>query len=391
MRKFIDFCLFSFIIIIVYTVITSIAIADDDILVSLMFFETDIQEALNEISLQTGINIIPDHTVSGVITADLEDVPIEEALRIILMSGGYTYRKIDDFYFVGLADPKSRTFQELSELTLVELENINVGTLLDVLPANLSEFVEGNRQSNVLTINAPSRHFDMIMKLINSLDKPQKQVEVSILVTEIDSRSLEEMGTDFFNFNTSEGSQNELGYNLEDNLFFMETNVFGQLMTNIKLLKEEQKASIEADPKVIVAEGESAELFIGDQQIILLDSNDTNSSTRIEKVEVGVLLELNIDRISGGDIIMNVSPEISQFVENNSPDIIIRESSLSTTVRIPNGQTMAIAGMTVMDESYYSQEVPGLSKVPLLRWLFKHERESQAEKELLVFVTPVIR
>ncbi|MFW5972323.1 MAG: hypothetical protein ACOCRL_02425 [Bacillota bacterium] len=387
MRKFILFFLFIFMIIGSFTVIA----VDEDVLVSMMFFETDIQEALNEISLQTGINIIPDQTVSGVITADLEDIPIEEALDIILKSGGYTYKKVDDFYFVGLADPKSRTFQDLSELTLVELENINVGTLLDVLPANLKDFVEGNPQSNVLTINAPNRHFDMIMKLIDKLDRPKKQVEVSVLVTEIDSRSLEEIGTEFFNFNNTEGSRNELGYNLDDNLFFMETNIFGQLMANIKLLKEEQKASIEADPKVLVAEEESAELFIGDRQIILLDSRDDNTSSRIEKVEVGVLLELNIDRISGEDIIINISPEISHFVESNSPDIIIKESSLSTTVRIPNGQTIAITGMTVLDDSFYSQEVPGLSKVPLLRWLFRKERQSQTEKELLVFVTPVIR
>ncbi|MEJ6951227.1 hypothetical protein [Natronospora cellulosivora (SeqCode)] len=387
MKKFL--LIFCFLLIISGTFLVDAA--EEDILVSMMFFETDLREALSEISLQTGINIIPDQTVSGIITADLEDVPIEEALRIVLMSGGYTYRKIDDFYFVGLADPKSRTFQELSELNLIELENIDVATLLDVLPSNFREYVVGNRQSNVLTINAPTDDYNKIMKIINALDKPKKQVELSVLITEIDSRSLEEMGTNFFSFSNYDSTINEAAYNLKDNLFFLETNIFGQLMANIKLLKEDQKASIEADPRVLVAEGESAELFIGDSKIILLDARDTNVSSRIEKVQVGVALELNIDRISGDDIILNIAPEISHIVENNSPDIIIKESRVSTTVRIPNGQTIAIAGMTVLEDSFYSQEVPGLSKVPLLRWLFRNERERQAEKELLVFVTPVIR
>ena len=57
-----------------------------------MLFETDIREALSEITMQTGVNIIVDSTVGGTITADLQDVPLEKALRMILISGGYTYR-----------------------------------------------------------------------------------------------------------------------------------------------------------------------------------------------------------------------------------------------------------------------------------------------------------
>jgi type II secretory pathway component HofQ len=69
--------------------------------VNLFLFESSIRDALSEISLQTGVNIIPDSTVSGRVTVDLQDVPLEQALRIILIGGGYSFRKIDDFYFVG--------------------------------------------------------------------------------------------------------------------------------------------------------------------------------------------------------------------------------------------------------------------------------------------------
>ena len=54
-------------------------------LVNLLLFESSIRDALSEISLQTGVNIIPDSTVSGRVTVDLQDVPLEQALRIILI------------------------------------------------------------------------------------------------------------------------------------------------------------------------------------------------------------------------------------------------------------------------------------------------------------------
>ena len=42
-------------------------------LVNLFLFESSIRDALSEISLQTGVNIIPDSTVSGRVTVDLQD------------------------------------------------------------------------------------------------------------------------------------------------------------------------------------------------------------------------------------------------------------------------------------------------------------------------------
>lgn len=72
-------------------------------LVNLFLFETNVRDALSEISMQTGVNIIPDSTVSGLVTVDLQDVPLERALRMILIGGGYAFKKIDDFYLVGPA------------------------------------------------------------------------------------------------------------------------------------------------------------------------------------------------------------------------------------------------------------------------------------------------
>ncbi|MGB3985955.1 MAG: secretin and TonB N-terminal domain-containing protein, partial [Limnochordia bacterium] len=135
----------------IFLILTGIIEASDEQpLVNLLLFETDIREALSEITMQTGVNIIVDSTVGGTITADLQDVPLEKALRMILISGGYTYRRIDDFYFVGLPDPRSTTFAELAVSEVVHLTHVSAGKVLNALPSFLSGYVKGEYDGKFL-------------------------------------------------------------------------------------------------------------------------------------------------------------------------------------------------------------------------------------------------
>lgn len=58
-------------------VIFTLVQAEETPTVTAMFYETDLRDAIHELSLQTGINIIADQTVSGIITADLKNEPLK--------------------------------------------------------------------------------------------------------------------------------------------------------------------------------------------------------------------------------------------------------------------------------------------------------------------------
>ena len=53
---------------------------------------------MTELTLQTGVNIILDANVQGVVTLDLVDVP-DQALRMLALPGGYEVHKIDDYFW----------------------------------------------------------------------------------------------------------------------------------------------------------------------------------------------------------------------------------------------------------------------------------------------------
>ena len=378
----------------IFLILTGIIEASDEQpLVNLLLFETDIREALSEITMQTGVNIIVDSTVGGTITADLQDVPLEKALRMILISGGYTYRRIDDFYFVGLPDPRSTTFAELAVSEVVHLTHVSAGKVLNALPSFLSGYVKGEYDGKFLVVTAPEAELERILKLIAQIDQPEKQVEVQVIVTEVSTSFLKDLGANLFSYafgagqTLNESWQSNLEYKNSTLLFA--TDLYGQLLSQLKLAEKEGNAKVHANPKVVVADGKTAELFIGDRQILLLPGS-TETSTRTERIDVGVRLKV-VPQIYGDKIMLTITPEISHFINEAKPDFVIKNSTVSTTILLENGQTAMLAGMTIQTSADYSDKVPILGDIPIIRWFFRNDVQREAESELLVFVTPVIR
>ncbi len=362
-------------------------------LVNLFLFDTSIKDALSEITIQTGVNIIPDSTVSGRVTVDLQDVSLEQALRVILIGGGFSFRKIDDFYFVGLPDPRSTTFRELADTQIVALKNVTAGQVISAMPSFLTSYVKGERDSKTLTITAPPTELSRIVEFIEAIDTVQKQVEIQVIVSEVSTKALKELGTNLFEFAMGAGETVNNNWSarvgLQNSLLSFETNLFGNLLLNLKALEETQEARIHADPRVLVSDGQPAELFVGDRQIFLLaDSSD--KTTRVERIEVGMHLKVT-PQIIGDEILLSIAPEMSHFVSESKSNLVVKQSSVSTTVRLQDGQTAVLAGMTLQEEGDQSKKVPILGDIPIIRWLFRSDSTRASEKELLIFVTPVIK
>lgn len=367
---------------------------EEEPLVNIMFFETDLREALNEISLQTGVTIIADQTVSGQVTADLQDVPLEKALRMILFTGGLSFRKVDDYYIVGLPDPRNTTFSALVETEIVRLSNVTVQEVMDQLPTFLTSYVRGTPDQNLLTISAPPLELERIKELIRQIDTPRRTVEIQVLVTEVSSQALKELGNSLLQFSAEKGqSVGDSWYGrveYDGNVLTLSTNIWGELVTELKMLEQKQEARIHADPRVIVADRETAELFVGDLQILPI-SSENEETTRIERVEVGVVLEVTPTILPDDQILLKLAPEVSHFVSEARPDLVVKRNSVSTTVRLANGQTAVLAGMTMQDFYDLSRKVPILGDIPIIRWLFRNDVKREGDREVLIFVTPVIQ
>ena len=57
---------------------------------------------------------------------------------------------------------------------------------------------------------------------------------------------------------------------------------------------------------------------------------------------------------------------------------------------VSNGDTTVIGGIYVSSEQTNKDSTPGLSRIPLLGWLFKRDAVNDESRELLIFITPRI-
>jgi hypothetical protein len=57
---------------------------------------------------------------------------------------------------------------------------------------------------------------------------------------------------------------------------------------------------------------------------------------------------------------------------------------------LDSGQTAVLGGLSTDVDTETVSEVPGLSKIPLVGWLFRHEERSRSKRSLMVFVTPSV-
>jgi general secretion pathway protein D len=161
---------------------------------------------------------------------------------------------------------------------------------------------------------------------------------------------------------------------------------YQQILKNSRLL---------ANPRVAVVDGRPARIFIGDTITYVISQTfdpKTNILTyQTEKAHVGITL-LTVPKISPtGEITLEVHPTVSALVALDQFGNVtlprISERSVDTTVRVKDGETIAIGGLMREDEIKTMTSVPFLSKIPLLGGLFKHRDTSKTKSDVTLFIT----
>ena len=89
-------------------------------LISSAFIDSDlVAEVFPAIAKQAGVSIIPDESVSGLLTCTLKDVPLETALEIVTAGTPYIVKKMPNYYLICPREIKNRSiFIRIKEFLL---------------------------------------------------------------------------------------------------------------------------------------------------------------------------------------------------------------------------------------------------------------------------------
>jgi pilus assembly protein CpaC len=165
-----------------------------------------------------------------------------------------------------------------------------------------------------------------------------------------------------------------------------------------------------AEPTLTAVSGEKATFKVGGEFNLVTgrtsavsdENKDGALAYEIQKLEYGIGLEFQPVVLSPGRISLKVRTSVSEPTNEGSVQlegmgalvgtnmISIRKRLADTTVELPSGGSMMIAGLVRDDIRQAVNGLPGLSKIPVLGTLFRSRDFVRNETELVIIVTPYL-
>ena len=160
-------------------------------------------------------------------------------------------------------------------------------------------------------------------------------------------------------------------------------------------LTTKSKSRILANPNLSALDGQPAVAFIGDQvkYVISIQQTTTGQTIQTETATVGITLKVTGKASPDGTVTLYVHPEvsvISSFL--NVPGGItlpqIATRFVDTTVRVKDGETIAIGGLIREQDVDNIRKVPYLGDLPFFGQLFFTSKgKTKNTTNLVVFIT----
>ncbi|MEM7299449.1 MAG: type II and III secretion system protein family protein [Pseudomonadota bacterium] len=254
----------------------------------------------------------------------------------------------------------------------------------------------------------------------------EDQVHLKVTVAEIQRSIVKQLGIDTDlvanaagNFRFSQFSDNpfQLGRIGSNQSTDIRAPIGGGTLTStIKALEQSGVMRTLANPTLTAISGEKAIFRVGGE-FPVPDGKDETAPTfdsqtgvqtspgsvryRTRNIEYGISLEFTPVVLTPGRISLKIRTEVSEPSAEGSFSIPravgpalnipgIRRRMADTTVELPSGGSMVIAGMVRDDVRQTVSGYPGLAKVPVLGSLFRSREFQRSETELVVMVTPYL-
>jgi general secretion pathway protein D len=261
------------------------------------------------------------------------------------------------------------------------------------------------RQNAVMVI-APPEYQESIVRMIERLDRPGRQVLLSAVVSEVTRDDSSALGLRWSNQAISPSNpDNALGVgitsrNTENNVA---TSLFDTSVLNanadlnllLQALAQKNKVNVLSEPKIFTSDNQEADFFDGQDIPFLTDTQTSNTGSQIQSFDyraVGIALRIRPRITVKGDVDLRVNIEISKIVQGQTQfgAFLVDRRETTTQLIVKNRQTIVISGILRSEDTEITRKVPGLGDIPLLGLLFQSKEKAKENTELLIFITPVV-
>jgi type IV pilus assembly protein PilQ len=402
--------------------------------ISLDFQGVDLRAVLRTFAEITGLNLVIDPEVKGIVDVSLHEVPWDHALDIILRANQLDYTvegTIVRIAPIETLQKEGESRRKLAEEQALSGELVTVTkTLSYAKAADLSALllrtaltkrasIQVDPRTNNLIITDLQAGIDRTNALLVDLDAPQPQVEIEARIVRTTKSFAKELGilwgfggsaspefgnTTPLSFPNTVQSLGKAGHVNDQSADFAKLHLGAlngafQIDAALSALETDRKVQILLKPRVVTQNNIKATITRGQEipYTTLTSAPSLGDNLIVQQVpqvsfKTAALTLAVLPRISAsGTVILEVD------VDNGSPGDVelngnrsINTQRVQTTVLVKDQGTTVIGGIYETNELSQGDRTPGLSRVPFIGNLFKRNNSISDEGELLIFITPRI-
>jgi type IV pilus assembly protein PilQ len=387
----------------------------------------DVTDVLRTFAQISGLNVIVQPGVSGVVTAELENVPWDQALEEVLKINNLDYELDGNVMRIAPTDTLRKEATERQQLSAAKALAIPLRTVYQRLSyANADQVarllktgtsglltqrgsVVVDRRTNALIIKELPSNMDAVLSVVDLLDSPEPQVMIEARIVETTKRFSRDIGVNWavnaiadaahgnttglvFPATGSLGGGVSLPGNSKNGTLDLKLgNLLNTFNLDVALQAAESEGliTILSAPKVATLNNQRATIQSGLQIPVQTIINDAFS---VQFINATLRLDVIPQVTAEGTVLMdiNISKREVQlaFVVAGNSNAPISTKDASTRLVVRDGGTAVIGGIYKVTGQNGEDRVPGLSNIPIIGHLFKHRTRSEENDELLIFITP---
>jgi general secretion pathway protein D len=382
------------------------------------------------ISKAAGINVLfdPDY-ISKRIQVELNNVSLLDALRIVgTVSGTFWHPITENTIFVAQNSRSKRQELEEQAVETFYLSNAwqqndlnDVQTALRNVMPNAK--VYGVASQNAIVMRATPDELLLAQKLVNDLDKARPEVVVDIAVLEVSKNWERNLGiswpssagvaiqpptsssssttcpTGSTNCTPTSTSTNPTLYNLAH----LNSNDFAVTIgaATANALLTDNNTKILQNPRIRAADQQKATMKIGSRIPIATGSYQTGAATALvsslvntqfQYQDVGVNIEVtptvHFDRDVTLKMRIEVTAQSGSVTISGVTEPILSQRVAEQTIRLREGEANILGGIQEQQIQDNWSGIPGLSQIPILRYLFGSRDKIRQDDEIVFLVVP---
>jgi general secretion pathway protein D len=378
-----------------------------------------------------GINVLfdPDYTPKQV-RIELNGVTLEEALGIISFETKTFWRPVTpNTIFVAQDNPAKRKELEQNVIKTFYLSNLSQPTELQDVVNAMRTILEVSRiqqlpSQGAIVVRGTPDQVALAQKLVDDLDKAKPEVLIEVAVMQVSHDKMHTLGINpptslqvqlQNNLNTSTAatgtttsttststSSTGLSLNQIGNLNATDFQVTIPQASATALLSDTDTKIIQ-NPQIRALDGQKATLKIGDRVPVATGSFQPGVggvginplvNTQFQYLDVGVNIDITPRVHAGREVSLKMSLDVSAVTSYVSiggiSQPVIGQRKIEHEIRLKDGEVNLLGGIMEDQQTKALTGIPGLSSIPILKYLFSQSNTDHSTNEIVFVIIPHI-